>query len=150
MVKEVIPVENLGFFEIKEEGWGRWKHLPKYSKEPSEYIYIVRNRAGQPLYVGKTMFMARRMQGHVKKPWFAEAKEVHILRVGGETHIDAELNAYEYERRAIEYLNPKWNKRPGGVARTSRYTMNPYSKSENSTVVFDRRAWSVETVGEVR
>ncbi|WP_034985997.1 GIY-YIG nuclease family protein [Corynebacterium jeikeium] len=121
MEKECIEVSPLGRFEIKERGWGRWKHFPEYSRRHSEYVYVILDQDNKPIYVGKAVNMVYRMSGHVRKPWFPRAASVYVFEIHGDSRFDAESKTWEAERRFIEAIKPECNQRPGSQVYASRY-----------------------------
>lgn len=81
------------------------KELPE---EPG--IYIVRNAAGQPLYVGKSVTVRSRARAHFQpsaplEPWTAQAASVEARTCG------SELGALLLECREIKRLRPPGNVR---------------------------------------
>lgn len=123
-----INCEFIGNFAVKPQGWGRWRHFPGIPDRPAEYVYFISDSDGNLIYIGKTGNMRGRMQGHLRKNWWDKAASVSVYLIPGNTNTDAEFNAWDVERVAIEYFQPSGNQRPGGTPRTSRFMLDPYGR----------------------
>jgi len=99
------------------------KQLDEIPNTPG--IYIFRDEAQQPLYVGKSIQLKKRVQSHFQDSSSKELKisqQVHSIEV---TETSSELAALLLESKTIKQLQPLYNRR---LRRTTSYAM--FMKSE--------------------
>lgn len=125
-----IKYENLGVFDVKPVGAGRWLDFPRSSAEPLEYVYFIYSLQNELLYVGKTEDAYRRIRRHARKLWFNDADYIAIYSIHGDSRAESEFNTFEVERVAIESLEPTFNQKPGTIPRVSKYCIDPYGMTQ--------------------
>lgn len=77
----------------------------------TRYVYILRDAAGAPLYVGQSWNPQRRMEKHRRnKPWWPDVARMEILRVVGTNVATSDTAVAEAEMFFIRLLRPLHNK----------------------------------------
>ena len=77
-------------------------------------VYTFRTAEGDPIYVGMTNNLRRRISQHANKPWFVGAI------VSAETVADRQ-SAMELEAATVRQLQPTYNKRLKGERQTRQH-----------------------------
>jgi len=88
------------------------------------FIYFMLGENDQPLYIGKTQSLTRRIQQHKgTKHWFQEVKSIQYqsLETG-----DNYMKANYFERDLINFFRPKYNKQ---IQKSERLETPPIEQS---------------------
>ena len=88
------------------------------------FIYFMLGENDQPLYIGKTQSLTRRIQQHKgTKHWFQEVKNIQYQSVDTG---DDYMQAHYFERDLINFFRPKYNKQ---VQKFKRLETPPIERS---------------------